>query len=85
MYQCAVSKIHLHLNVHLETKIYNGHTFFKDYQHVENTTIAGSSFFTQSDVSCCIYNIENTNPPVTTDFINDLEYLTSEYIASRYR
>ena len=70
--------------MHFETQIFNGHTF-KDYQHVEDNTIAGFNFFTQSDVSCCIYNIENTNPPVTTDFIYDLENLSSEYVSFIYR
>ena len=70
--------------VHLKTQILNGHSF-KDYQHVENTTMAGSSFLTQSDVSCCIYNIENTNPPITSGFIDDLDHLSDEYVSFIYK
>ena len=81
MHQCTASK---HLNVHLKTQMFNGHTF-KDYQHIENTTISGLSFFTQSDVSCCVYDVENTNPSVTSEFIYDLEHLSDEYVSFIYR
>ena len=80
----SVLKLHLGFNVQLETQIFNGHTF-KDYQHIENTTISGLTFFTQSEVSCCIYDVENTNPSVTSEFIYDLEHLSDEYVSFIYR
>ena len=84
MHQYAASKLNQDLNVHLKTQMFNGHTF-KDYQHIENTTISGLTFFTQSDVSCCVYDVENTNPSVTSEFIYDLEHLSDEYVSFIYR
>ena len=62
--------------------------FFKDYQHIENNTESGLIFYTQSDVSCCVYDvkmIESANPSVSSDFIYDLEHLSSEYVTFIYR
>ena len=80
-------KLHLYLNAELETQIFNGH-IFKDYQLIENNTESGLSFYTQSKASCCVYDvemIESATPSVTSDFIYDLEHLTTEYVAYFYR
>ena len=78
--------LHLKLNAWLETQIFNGH-FFKDYQHIENNTESGLIFYTQSDVSCCVYDVKmmDANPSLTSNFIHDLEHLSDEYVEYIYR
>ena len=77
-------------NVGLECATWNSKSlmFSKDYQHIEKMTNSGLSFFTQSDVSCCVYDVEmleSANPSLTSGFIHDLESLSEEYVAFIYR